>query len=236
MEIACLGVWDTVGALGIPGSRVCSSDYAFHDTSLGAHVRHAFQALAIDEIRGNFQPAIWVKTDPDQVLDQVWFPGVHSNVGGDYRQHGLSDTTLLWMLSQLQRYDLIGIDMQPVTDAIGRFNAECALTAKVGDSRRFLWKMIGCPIPRPVGITDPSEMIHVTAKERSGAARAGDPYASLSRRAWLASIPETNIWQLSDFEQAHAYQSDYTGEKPPTFVHIRGSPCDRLLRRLFGEA
>ncbi|MBV8334917.1 MAG: DUF2235 domain-containing protein, partial [Alphaproteobacteria bacterium] len=110
VDIACLGVWDTVGALGIPGSRMCSSDYAFHDTSLGAHVRHAFQALAIDERRGNFQPAIWVKTDREQILRQVWFPGVHSNVGGGYRQHGLSDTTLLWMLSQLQHYGLLGID------------------------------------------------------------------------------------------------------------------------------
>jgi T6SS, Phospholipase effector Tle1-like, catalytic domain len=236
VEIACLGVWDTVGALGIPGSRVFSKDYAFHDTSLGTHVRHAFQALAIDERRGNFQPAIWVKNEPDQVLDQVWFPGVHSNVGGGYRQHGLSDMTLLWMLSQLQRYGLIGIDVQAVTDAIGRFHAEPTLTANIGDSRRFLWKMIGCPIPRPVGITDPSEMIHVTAEQRSGAARAGDPYESPNRRDWLESIPEEKIWQLGDFEKAYTYQSHGPGMRPPTFVHIRRSLSDWLLRRLFGEA
>ncbi len=236
VEIACLGVWDTVGALGIPGSRVFSKDYAFHDTSLGAHVRHAFQALAIDERRGNFQPAIWVKTDPDQVLDQVWFPGVHSNVGGGYRQHGLSDITLLWMLSQLQRYGLIGIDMQPVTDAIGRFHAESTLTASIGDSRRFLWKMIGCPIPRPVGITDPSEMIHVTATSRSAVAPAGDPYASTNRKAWLKSIPEEKIWRLTEFENAHACRSNDPGVKPLIVIHARRSPSDALLRWLFGEA
>jgi uncharacterized protein (DUF2235 family) len=96
VEIRCLGVWDTVGALGIPGTRLCSSVYSFHETGLGGHVRYAFQALALDECRGNFQPAVWVKRtdDPAQVLEQVWFPGVHSDIGGGYHEHGLSDATI----------------------------------------------------------------------------------------------------------------------------------------------
>src|SRR4029079_14577906 len=100
--------------LGIPGSRFCRDAFAFHETQRGAHVRHAFQALAIDERRGNFQAAIWVPAispdseanrqalGPQQVLKQMWFPGVHSNVGGGYENHGLSDTAFLWMLSQVE--------------------------------------------------------------------------------------------------------------------------------------
>jgi len=113
VDIECVGVWDTVGALGIPGSRLCASAYQFFQAELGPHVRHAFQGLAIDERRGNFQGAVWVPYDverarsaranaqanahlaedqkdeaaPRQVIRQVWFPGVHSNVGGGYPQH-----------------------------------------------------------------------------------------------------------------------------------------------------
>jgi uncharacterized protein (DUF2235 family) len=54
IDKTCVGVWDTVGALGVPGTRVCANVYAFHETSLGPHVPCAFQALAMDERRGNF--------------------------------------------------------------------------------------------------------------------------------------------------------------------------------------
>ena len=75
VEIRCLGVWDTVGALGVPGFGLCSSAFRFHDTGLRPYVRHAFQALAIDERRSNFQPAIWVKSedDPDQFSSKCGF-------------------------------------------------------------------------------------------------------------------------------------------------------------------
>lgn len=62
VDIECIGVWDTVGALGIPGTRLCVEAFGFHETKLGAGVRHAFQALALDERRGNFQAAVWVPT------------------------------------------------------------------------------------------------------------------------------------------------------------------------------
>ena len=59
VDIECIGVWDTVGALGIPGTRFCADSFKFHETELGAGVRYAFQALAMDERRGNFQAAVW---------------------------------------------------------------------------------------------------------------------------------------------------------------------------------
>ena len=80
LNIKCIGVWDTVGALGIPGSRFCAQNYRFHTVALDPNIHYAFQALAIDERRGNFQPAIWRRNPsaPNQILEQVWFPGAHS--------------------------------------------------------------------------------------------------------------------------------------------------------------
>ena len=80
IDIECIGVWDTVGALGIPGSRFCAPTFAFHETGLGSHVRHAFQALAIDERRGNFQAAVWVpaKSSPANAGNET--PEYQANV------------------------------------------------------------------------------------------------------------------------------------------------------------
>jgi uncharacterized protein (DUF2235 family) len=101
--IQFVGVWDTVGALGIPidGFRppMLSRLYAFHDTKLSRYVRNAFHAVAIDERRGAFKPTLWIRQDDavDQTLEQVWFAGVHCDVGGGYRDPALSEIALLWM-------------------------------------------------------------------------------------------------------------------------------------------
>ena len=106
--IRFIGVWDTVGALGIPlgGLRwlnVVNRRWQFHDTQLSGSVEAAFHALAIDERRGPFVPTLWdlpceaCLTSGRRVVEQVWFSGVHSNVGGGYRETGLSDITLNWL-------------------------------------------------------------------------------------------------------------------------------------------
>ena len=80
--IEFVGVWDTVGALGIPVDGfhppVLSRLWAFHDTRLSRAVRHAYHAVSIDERRAPFKPTLWVKQGDaaDQVLEQVWFAGV----------------------------------------------------------------------------------------------------------------------------------------------------------------
>ena len=104
-----MGVWDTVGALGIPIrglNRLTAKRYHFHDVRLGAHISNAFQALAIDEQRSPFEPAIW-KTEnlENQRVEQRWFVGVHSNIGGGYVDTGLSDLTLEWMITKVKECD-----------------------------------------------------------------------------------------------------------------------------------
>lgn len=134
IEIQCLGVWDTVGALGIP---VESFDwfnqafYRFHDTQLSHIVRHAYQALAIDEHRRNYCATLWEPRGvPSQTIEQVWFSGAHANVGGGYADNPLSDLPLRWMAEKAAGCGL-GLDPQrlpplpgflpPITDSWRRF-------------------------------------------------------------------------------------------------------------------
>jgi len=106
IDIRFVGVWDTVGSLGIPvdGLRVPVVEklWGFHDTTLSSHVRFAYQALAIDERRGPFRPTLWEQQEHavEQTLEQVWFAGVHCDVGGGYREPELAEIALLWMVER----------------------------------------------------------------------------------------------------------------------------------------
>src|SRR5438034_5107168 len=98
-RIKFMGVWDTVGSLGIPNAPFpIAKHWMFHDLVLSSYVENAFQALAIDERRGPFSPALFARDQHDaQRLEQVWFAGVHKDVGGGYFAHTLSDLSLAWM-------------------------------------------------------------------------------------------------------------------------------------------
>lgn len=104
VRIAFIGVWDTVGALGVPSQIVRrmggNRRYAFHDTSPSGIIDRAFHAVAIDEQRVDFEPALWTRLPkPGQVIEQQWFAGVHGDVGGGNGDCGLSDTALEWVWS-----------------------------------------------------------------------------------------------------------------------------------------
>ena len=112
--ITCIGVWDTVGALGIPiglFDRLNAQRFAFHDTTLSSRVKFAFHALAIDERRKPFAPTLWEQSIEDAAnkrnwLEQAWFTGVHSNIGGGYPDSSLSDLALLWMVERIEKHGL----------------------------------------------------------------------------------------------------------------------------------
>ncbi|NYI92606.1 uncharacterized protein (DUF2235 family) [Amycolatopsis endophytica] len=106
-RIRFLGVWDTVGSLGIPLSgmrlvNLINRRWQFHDTELSSSVDAAYQALAIDEQRPPFKPALWHPRPGTlgQRVEQVWFSGVHSDVGGGYPDRALADISLLWMVER----------------------------------------------------------------------------------------------------------------------------------------
>lgn len=106
-DIKFLGVWDTVGSLGIPSGAfkwLNNRNYGFLNTDLSFNIKNAFHALAINEHRKPFAPTLWKSKNlsNDQVLEQRWFIGAHSNIGGGYEDTGLSDITLNWMLNKLK--------------------------------------------------------------------------------------------------------------------------------------
>ncbi|OUS14109.1 hypothetical protein A9Q89_01180 [Gammaproteobacteria bacterium 53_120_T64] len=101
-EIKLMAVWDTVGALGAPTpllSRFTQPLVGFYNTHLSPEIKHAYQALAIDEKRGVFQPALWTgEVNSDQTVEQCWFAGDHADVGGGHIQATLSNMSLSWMV------------------------------------------------------------------------------------------------------------------------------------------
>jgi uncharacterized protein (DUF2235 family) len=135
--IQMVGVWDTVGALGIPAifGGVDESTYGFLDTSLHPDVQIACQCLAIDEHRAQFPATLWSSTPaPGQTLNQIWFSGCHGDVGGGTPQGGpvdgstrLCDITLGWMIAQAQA---AGLTFDPAAIApYATFHAKYALDA-----------------------------------------------------------------------------------------------------------
>ncbi len=109
--IQFLGVWDTVGALGVPLKSlnwIGSWRYKFHDVSLGPHIRNAYHAVAIDERRRPFTPSLWEAANQagGQTVVQAWFPGVHTNIGGGYADPGLSDRAFMWVKVNAENYGL----------------------------------------------------------------------------------------------------------------------------------
>lgn len=110
VRIKAIGVWDTVGALGIPvrGLRFLTKGrYQFHDVELSRYVRHGYHALAIDERRAPFRPSLWEGKPKDgQVVEQVWFAGVHSDIGGGYVERGLCDVVFMWIKEKAEECGL----------------------------------------------------------------------------------------------------------------------------------
>jgi uncharacterized protein (DUF2235 family) len=151
-----VGVWDTVGSLGIPlgGLRwvnVFNRRWQFHDVDLSTTVDRAFQALAVDELRQPFKPAVWnVQPAPNrtvpQDVDQVWFAGVHCDVGGGLADHGLSDITYLWMAEKAQA---CGLAMTaPAHDAV-----DIDPLKIISDSRTTIFRLLPA-YHRPIGPVD----------------------------------------------------------------------------------
>jgi uncharacterized protein (DUF2235 family) len=99
-RIRFIGVWDTVGSLGVPATGIpFGRDYfTWHDTELSKIVDYAYHALAVDENRKDFAPAVWTARKPENLdVEQRWFVGSHSNVGGGYRNDPLPIAALTWL-------------------------------------------------------------------------------------------------------------------------------------------
>lgn len=162
VKVSFLGVWDTVGALGIPlrlFGRRNQEKYGFHDTKISSIVLNAYHALAIDEKRKPFRPTIWKTKKGRKNSAQVWFAGVHSDVGGGYADAGLSDKALLWMAEKAER---CGLALNRAY--LGRILAEDS-PETLHNSMTAAYKRLGTYI-RPIGVSNRDESVHPSAIER----------------------------------------------------------------------
>jgi len=145
-RIHFIGVWDTVGALGIPDDLALlglfdnADRYRFHDTALSRMVSYARHAVALDEKRASFAPTLWSTVDATTDTRQIWFPGVHGDVGGGYLETGLSDGALDWMMTEAAA-EPCGLKIRPdaklhvTPDPFGVMHDSCSGVFKVLKTR-----------------------------------------------------------------------------------------------------
>jgi hypothetical protein len=172
IRVHFLGVWDTVGTLGLPGiSRLTANYEPFFDTSLTPNITYAYQALAIHELRAPFKPIFWTKRKSGQTLEQVWFAGAHSNIGGGYKQTGLSNFALDWMAYKADKAGLI-LDKDYFKDELQWLKCPASYTEKIALSRRMdhgegrgLGSMIKYPsMRRPISLEDINKYLQEKAQ------------------------------------------------------------------------
>ena len=192
-----VGVWDTVGALGIPDGIVPALNkvdkaldqklYGFLDTDLHPRVEAAYHAVAIDEHRKPFLPTLWTDPKgaaprvnmPGSSVEQTWFVGAHSNVGGGYADCGLSDIALKWMIDRARNNSLAfdatalaAIRPAPLAkrrDSLGEF-------IDFGKNALFSW--IDRQLTRFITVDRPiraGSWIHDSVNARLAAPSAGEP-------------------------------------------------------------
>lgn len=215
-RIRFIGVWDTVGSLGIPlgGLRwlnPLNRRWQFHDTMLSSTVDRAYHAVSVDERRGPFPPTMWAQSGAGatlQVLEQVWFSGVHSDVGGGYPVSDVAEVPLLWMVGRAQE---AGLRFTPghfartaaeheapdVSRRLGQWVAADAL-GPLHQSRKGIYRLMrphvrrpgaepspGAPVDPESGVAPPAphQSIASSVVDRAAADPAYDPPGL---REWLS--------------------------------------------------
>jgi hypothetical protein len=213
-----IGVWDTVGALGIPDHLGLlnliddPSKHQFHDTELNPLVRHARHALALDEMRASFEPTLWTNVKGRDVK-QIWFPGAHSDVGGGYREIGLANGSLIWMLAEAKEQRLA---VNPDVEA--QIKADCR--DLLHDSLTDIFKLLPSK-PRAVPAVDSADpqFLHASVTERCKIPPVTQmPYRPTKRlkKGESATFPIYAImpWNPTGLfmEQGATYKLEATGE------------------------
>ena len=151
-----IGVWDTVASLGYFFGR------RFFDATLHPDTRYGCHAISIDEQRKKFLPSIWDEDNVvgGQTIEQVWFPGVHSDVGGSYPERGLSDGALVWLLRHAED---AGLQLKPGWEE--GHNPDPTDKNALHQSRKGFWKL-WCKVHRDI---PEGSKIHQSAIDRLNA-------------------------------------------------------------------
>jgi Uncharacterized alpha/beta hydrolase domain (DUF2235) len=199
----------------------------FRNSTLSSRVERACHALSLDDERTPFHPLLWDEAAEKRIvmcgvkarrITQVWFAGVHSNVGGGYPDDRLSLVPLLWIMREAKACDL------PLDDAIRKYELESSQFARLYDSRAGLAAYYPYG-PRQI----PNYEIGVTSTQESGEllpivdgsvimrmAYGPDQYAPiiLPRRFWvmardgnLLPMPDSPEWRFAESEKTELHKA-----------------------------
>jgi len=180
-------VFDTVGSYGVPAGMGLSGiphlftywTRGFHSRRIGTQVDVALHAMAIDEMRRPFQPTFWMRKKDDQlgegqIVEQMWFPGVHSNVGGGYDNTQLSDMSLVWMISRIRQFTDLHFDETEIMRDIWPCAAGTLYRSSKGGWMSRARNILPAVVQAAAGSTAEirqrfrvNEYVHWSAKERT---------------------------------------------------------------------
>jgi type VI secretion system (T6SS) phospholipase Tle1-like effector len=242
-RIACLGVFDTVGALGVPLPqfyRLNRESYEFHNVELSSITNVNLHALAVDEHRQPFAPTVWRKPKFKSfatATEQVWFAGSHADIGGGYIEEvrraetnikALDDITLDWMLKRVAHH----FDGFPFNEQVWKLLDSSWSSAPQHPSRTGFYKLMPLALraianrslaafgwrEKIVGFDRHAEsigeMIHISVLERLGVVVDGqNAYAPYSLKAMLDVIQSS-------------YDKDGKTTSPIKIVNWDGSALD----------
>lgn len=169
VSVRMIGVWDTVGSLGIPGLLFSIFDqkrFGFLDTTLHPCVQKAYHAVCVDERRAQFMPTLWSNPDGspranDGQVTQVWFPGVHCDVGGSYAESQLSDIAMRWMMKKAMACGLT------FTDAAMKKYLAPAVVDPLGPPHDE-WKIVPWGLPKHRTVPANAVMANVVQQRLTG--------------------------------------------------------------------
>ena len=211
IPIHFIGIWDTVSALGAPQRTHITGPFSwltqnffsvldygmdrvgphrFYDYELNDKVEHAYQALSIDDERTAFWPMVWDETGvkADHSVEQVWFAGVHANVGGGYQRNGMAKVPLYWMMEHAERHGLIFKD-----GSLQKVEEDANVNDMLYDSRGGFARMYRYH-PREIENLCKNKMtdvkIHSTVVERMDESMAKYAPCLLPERFSLVDIPQ----------------------------------------------
>jgi len=188
--IQFIGVWDTVGALGAPGMLgqfLNKKKYVYHDVGLNPSIAHACQALAIDERRKPFAPNVWTRPSGwGGQVEQAWFPGVHSNVGGGYAPDGLANEALQWIVGKAEA---LGLEFD---DAYLAHFLPC-FNSVLRDSMTPTYRLMGSFVRTLGGHAADGEAIHQSTFDRLNLPACAYAPPNVTRATGLPTVTTTRI-------------------------------------------
>lgn len=236
LRISFMGVWDTVSAYGLPIDELTRAWEVFFplsvpDRDLHKHVERACHALALDDERNTFHPVLWNEDQrqnqrnpnaappahiDEERISQVWFTGMHSNVGGGYPLDGLAHISLEWMMDRVRETGRLGAEgLRFKMGELDKVRRLADHDAPVADSRRGLGgsyryqpRKLALLANDSFGVRDPKSIgrnfvridrikIHESVMRRIGSCATGyapivlpERYAVVGRDGRITDLPD----------------------------------------------